>query len=440
MASPPFYVFLSLPLHLVTPNVKMTTTRPNTKESHKPRSEEQEGGGHTAFLSPQTRRYIEQNANANVKTLALRKVEGVDMAFALDQIAGLQMARKKLPSWAAVKGLVYPPHLSMEQCSGEAAAKYKANVVRRLTNGGKLVDITGGFGVDFAFMTAEFDSAVYVERQAQLCRIAQSNLCVLGLAEKTEVKCGDGIDYLKTMERASLIFVDPARRDSHGAKTFGIADCKPDVRALKEQLTDKADIVMVKLSPMLDWRKAVDDMGPEVGEVHIVSAGGECKDLLLVLSRRYNGVERVYCANDNSVFAFTPDGSEATNGGTPEPGRYLYEPNASVMKAGCFAQIERHFDIKQIEANSHLFVGDVRKDDFPGRAFVIEDTTTLNKKELRQKLNGISKANIATRNFPMTAVELRKRLRMNEGGDKYIFATTIKDKKHVLLICSKIDF
>lgn len=418
----------------------MITTRHNRKENHKSIDGKQEGEERTSFNSPLTRRYIEQNANADVKTLALKRVEGVDMAFALDQIAGLQMARKKLPSWAANKGMVYPPHLSMEQCSGEVAAKYKANVARRLTNGEKMVDITGGFGVDFAFMAAEFDSAVYVERQAHLCRIAQNNLNALGLGDKTEVNCGDGIAYLNAMEKVSLLFVDPARRDSNGAKTFGISDCTPDVMALKERLTDKADIVMVKLSPMLDWRKAVDDMGPEVGEVHIVSANGECKDLLLVLSRRYNGIERVYCANDNSVFVFTPDGSEASNGGVPEIGRYLYEPNASVMKAGCFAQIERRFGMKQIESNSHLFVGDVRENDFPGRAFVIEDTTTLNKKELRQKLNGIGKANIATRNFPMTAVELRKKLKMSDGGDKYIFATTFKNKKHALLICSKIDF
>lgn len=381
--------------------------------------------------------FVKANADCDVRRLALKRVDGVDMPFALNQIAGRQMARRKLPSWADNDGIVYPPHLSMEQCSGEVAARYKVAVAKRLAkDGGSLVDITGGFGVDFSFMSEHFAKAVYVERQADLCRIARHNLDVLGL-ERADVVNGDGVEYLKGMNHASLLFADPARRDANGGRAFGIQDCSPNVLSLKESLLDKADYVMLKLSPMLDWRKAVADMGVEVGEVHIVSAGGECKDLLLVMSKRYHGVERVYCVDNGCVFDYAPGEEKACLYGEPKIGQYLYEPNASVMKAGCFAQISSRFGVAQIERDSHLFFSDIKSDSFPGRRFYISGITTLNKKEVRMALEGVDKANIATRNFPLSVAELRKRLKTGEGGSVYIFATTLARKRHVLLICRK---
>jgi len=383
-----------------------------------------------------TLRFIKQNAEGDTKLLALRKAEGVDMPFALDQIAGRQTARKKLPSWAAIDGIVYPPRISMEQCSSERTARYKASVARRLAGEGQIVDITGGFGVDFAFMSEGFSCGVYVERQERLCSIARNNFKALGL--KAEVVCADGTEYLRSMARAALVFIDPARRDANGGRTFGIADCTPDVLSLKDTVLGKADFAMIKLSPMLDWRKAVADIGDCVGEVHIVSVGGECKDLLLVMSNSYHGLQRVYCVNDDSVFDYPPDEKGTDTFGAPAVGDHLYEPNASVMKAGCFSQIARRFGVRQIARNSHLFVSSTVADCFPGRGFTIDCIATMNKKGLKTSLKGISKANITVRNFPLSVAELRKRLKIGEGGSVYIFATTLADKSHVLLICSKV--
>ena len=396
-------------------------------------------------MNQETLAFIEANAGADVRRLALQagRHPGVDMAFALDQIAGRQAARRKLPSWAAVEGLVYPPHLSMEQCSGEAAARYKADVARRLCGGGgRLVDITGGFGVDFAFMARGFAEATYVERQERLCAVARHNLPLLGLPG-AGVVCADGTEYLRSMEPAAMVYVDPARRDAAGGRTFAIGDCTPDVGALRSELLLKARWVMVKLSPMLDWRKAVADMGGSVREVHIVSVGGECKELLLVMGE--GGGLAVHCVNDGQDFAFEDDGAAGSSGGLGGDalgglaGMWLYEPNASVMKAGCFGLLERRFGVRALARDSHLFASRAAVAGFPGRGFVVERASTMNKRGLKAALQGIGKANVAVRNFPMTVDGLRRRLKMGEGGSVYIFATTLADRTHVLLVCSKVS-
>ena len=398
-------------------------------------------------MNQETLDFIEANAGADVRRLALQagRHPCVDMAFALDQIAGRQAARRKLPSWAAVDGLVYPPHLSMEQCSGEAAARYKAGVARRLCGGGRLVDITGGFGVDFAFMARGFAEATYVERQERLCAVARHNLPLLGLPG-AEVVCADGADYLAAMEPADLIYADPARRDAAGGRTYAIGDCTPDVAALRPVLLLKGRWVMVKLSPMLDWHKAVADMGGAVREVHIVSVGGECKELLLVMGQGEGG-PAMHCVNDGEDFCYEEplSGSPRWGEGLGKAelpglvGMRLYEPNASVMKAGCFGLLERRFGVRALGAGSHLFASPEAAAGFPGRAFVVERSATMNKRGLRDALQGIGKANVAVRNFPLTVAELRRRLKIGEGGGVYIFATTLADRTHVLLVCSKVS-
>ena len=400
-----------------------------------------------------TTEFIRANANGDVRQLALQAARhpGVDMPFALDQIAGRQTARRKLPSWATVDGIVYPPRLPMEQCSGEAAALHKAAVARRLCGpGGRMVDITGGFGVDFAFMARGFGSAVYVERQERLCAIARHNLPLLGL-ERAEVVQADGADYLRHTPQADLVFADPARRDAAGGRTFAIADCTPDVAALRPLLLAKGRHVMIKLSPMLDWRKAVADMGGCVGEVHIVSVGGECKELLLVLPGQEAHGPAVHCVCDGAEFVFGAeeqdggaDGTGGSGGGLAEAdlpglaGRLLYEPDAAVMKAGCFGLLERRFGVRSVSANSHLFIAGAAAEGFPGRAFAISRATTMNKRSLKSALQGVAKANIAVRNFPMTVAQLRRRLKMDDGGDCHIFATTLADGTHTLLVCERI--
>ena len=376
--------------------------------------------------------YIRQHADEDVRQLALRghKCLDVDLQYALEQIAGRQKARTKLPSWAAIDGIVYPPHLSMEQCSSEATARYKASIAGK---GALFVDLTAGFGVDMALISQGFQKAVHVERQPQLCAISSENFRLLGL-NHIEVVCGDGVAYLHTMRHADLLFIDPARRDVHGGRTYDISDCTPNVLEILDEMLEKADRVMIKLSPMLDWRKAVADLG-KVNEVHIISVDNECKELLLILSKTKKPL-RVFCVNNDECFEVV-EGISSQPRPLPQDMRYLYEPNASVMKAGCFDLIEQRFGVVQLERNSHLFVSDKEILGFPGRQFLIEKRTSMNKRELKATLADVDQANITVRNFPMSVAELRKRLKLKEGGDVYIFATTISDEGHQLLVCRK---
>ncbi len=376
--------------------------------------------------------YIRQHADEDVRQLALRghKCLDVDLQYALEQIAGRQKARTKLPSWAAIDGIVYPPHLSMEQCSSEATARYKASIAGK---GALFVDLTAGFGVDMALISQGFQKAVHVERQPQLCAISSENFRLLGL-NHIEVVCGDGVAYLHTMRHADLLFIDPARRDVHGGRTYDISDCTPNVLEILDEMLEKADRVMIKLSPMLDWRKAVADLG-KVNEVHIISVDNECKELLLILSKTMKPL-RLFCVNNDEGFEVVEDLLPQPRP-LPQDMRYLYEPNASVMKAGCFALIEQRFGVVQLERNSHLFVSDKEILGFPGRQFLIEKRTSMNKRELKATLADVDQANITVRNYPMSVAELRKRLKLKEGGDVYIFATTISDEGHQLLVCRK---
>ena len=442
-----------------------------------------------------TAEFIQEYREKDTRQLALQSARfpDVDMLYALDQIKGWQTARRKLPTWAACDGIVYPPHLSMEQCSSEPTAQYKLNLAmewaRRVENSelrvessSRMTDLTGGFGVDFSFTSCAFASATYVERNAQLCHMVEHNLPLLGI-DNAKVVCADAVDYLSTLDMQTMIFLDPARRDQHGAKTVMLADCTPDVVQLLPQLLKKSRFTMLKLSPMLDWHKAVEDLQGTVREVHIVSVGGECKELLLVLSEEIESELKVFCADleaggsgeaglsggsscsscsslsSEPSFPRTPSSPSASStpslsaslfvyapgSSCPAPNsklktqnsKFLHEPNASIMKAGCFDELAAAYGVSPVSRNSHLFLSAEPVDGFPGRSFSIERVTTLNKRELRQALAGIEKANIATRNFPLSVAELRKRLKLKDGGDVYIFATTTAEDEHLLLISHK---
>ena len=492
-----------------------------------------------------TAEFIQEYREKDTRQLALQSARfpDVDMPYALDQIKGWQTARRKLPTWAACDGIVYPPHLSMEQCSSEPTAQYKLNLamewscriesselrvenserevesselrvensegeVNNFSSGqpatlnsqlstlnpqpatlnsqlstlnchaSSMTDLTGGFGVDFSFTSCAFASATYVERNAQLCHMVEHNLPLLGI-DNAKVVCADAVDYLSTLDMQTMIFLDPARRDQHGAKTVMLADCTPDVVQLLPQLLKKSRFTMLKLSPMLDWHKAVEDLQGTVREVHIVSVGGECKELLLVLSEEIESELKVFCADleagdsslsggssgsscsscsslssepsfprtpsspsahsNASLFVYTPSSSRPAPNSTfnIQYSTFLFEPNASIMKAGCFDELAAAYGVSPVSRNSHLFLSAEPVDGFPGRSFSIERVTTLNKRELRQALAGIEKANIATRNFPLSVAELRKRLKLKDGGDVYIFATTTAEDEHLLLISHK---
>lgn len=405
-------------------------------------------------MNDKTRDFIEQNLNADIRQLALKRCrdKDVDLDAAIRQIAGRQTARRKLPSWAALDGILYPPHLNMEQCSSEQTARYKADICTRLSSPTSLVDLTGGFGVDFAFMSQAFDKATYVERNSELFAVSSANMKIL--APKARCLNEDGLEVLHHLEHTSMIFMDPARRDNHGARTYGISDCTPNVLEIKDKLLQKADVVMLKLSPMLDWHKAINDLGEEhVKEVHIVSIQNECKELLLVLEngeKRRSTEDRGYtlhCVNfnsDGSMQQFKIPASPISHSTFPIPhspsliSHFLYEPNASIMKAGCFAEIEQTFAVSQLAPNSHLFASEQAITDFPGRKFRVTAVTSMNKQELKQALRDIRQANIAVRNFPLSVADLRKRLKISEGGNDYIFATTLTEGKKVLIICQHL--
>lgn len=496
----------------------------------------------TEIMNQATLDFIRQHQDDDVRQLAFlgSKYPEVDMPFALDQIRGRKMARVKLPRWANIDGIIYPPHISMEQCSSEQTALYKAELAARLLglspssseNGeekekesenasnlhlseicefaGKgavdsefakneatckkkqilteskenvnetkeephegdfseeigFVDLTGGFGVDFSYIASRLGvKSMYVERQTHLCEAAKENFGRLGL-KNAIVKNGDGIEVLhsfaskkeaaasdslgitedqsrsllKTNLGLKLIFIDPARRDDAGNKVVSLKDCTPDVTLLQEEMLSKADYVIIKLSPMLDWHRAVSELNC-VKEVHIISVNNECKELLLVLSARNMGNLRIYCVNDAQSFVCEESDMESSSVKiapfTLEEMQYLYEPNASLMKAGCFGVLSERYEAKMLSKNSHLFVSRDPIAVFPGRSFRIIAVSSFNKKELKRHLSGITKANIATRNFPLSVAELRKRLKLKDGGETYIFATTLSDESHVLVITEK---
>lgn len=436
-------------------------------------------------MNQATQDFIRQHQDDDVRQLAFlgSKYPEVDMPFALDQIRGRKMARVKLPRWASLEGIIYPPHISMEQCSSESTALYKAELAARLLglpasssgtemkaeNEIEFVDLTGGFGVDFSYIAARLGvKSMYVERQAHLCEAAKENFGRLGL-KNAIVKNGDGIEVLhsfhpkkkdaasaddslgitydqprsllKTNLGLKIIFIDPARRDDAGNKVVSLKDCTPDVTVLQEEMLSKADYVIIKLSPMLDWHRAISELS-HVREVHIISVNNECKELLLVLSARNMGENlRIYCINDAQSFVCDEMDMESSSvkiaPSTLEEMLYLYEPNASLMKAGCFGVLSERYDARMLSKNSHLFVSQAPIAAFPGRSFRIIAVSSFNKKELKRHLSGITKANIATRNFPLSVAELRKRLKLKDGGETYIFATTLSDDSHVLMITEK---
>ena len=384
------------------------------------------------FINEDTWQYIRQHADNDVRKLALQGVgnPSVDLPTALHQIAGRQTAQHKLPSWAANNSIIYPPHLNMEQCSSEQTARYKAPLAGKRN---VYVDLTGGFGVDFYWMSQGFKKRIYVERDEQLCAISTENFRTLG--HDCSVINSSAVDYLATIAHADVIYLDPARRNEHGGRTYSIEDCTPNVLELLPVLMQKADRIILKLSPMLDWRKAVNDL-KHVAEVHIVSVNNECKELVLVLKENADAL-RMVCVNDDSIFEVPPILNHQSPTISQHPS-YLYEPNASIMKAGCFGAVANKYGIQQIADNSHLFLSSDEIEDFPGRRFQITAISSMNKRELKEALKGMNRANIAVRNFPLSVDQLRKKLKLKDGGEVYLFATTMADGQHRLFICRKI--
>lgn len=387
------------------------------------------------MLDDATIEFIAQHREEDVRTLALQagRFPTVDMREAVTQIEGWQQAREKLPTWAAVEGIIYPPKISMEQCSSEKTAKYKAKQVK----GKRFADLTGGFGIDFSYMARNFNEAFYIERNKTLCDIATANFSLLGL-EDAKVMNGNSEELFESLPHLDWIFVDPARRDGDGRKVVALSDCEPNVVEL--DLLSKADMAMIKCSPMLDITMACRQL-QHVSSVHIVSVNNECKELLIILdSCNFTGIT-THCVNilkdSTQIFSFTQDDEDtAETSYSSEVGKYLYEPNASVQKAGSPKSLSSHYHVDKLHPNSHLYTSNEHIHNFPGRIFEVVEVLGFSKADIKS-VQSLGKANITVRNFPESVQLLRKRLKLTDGGENYIFATTLNDDSKALILCKK---
>ena len=383
-----------------------------------------------------TLQFVRDHRFDDVRKLALQSFSSLDIdaSWALTQIAGRQYAGNKITSWSQSDAIVYPQHLSLEQCSSEQTACYKAG----LLSGSSFVDLTGGFGVDFAFIAKQFQEAIYVEKQQALCEIAAVNFKALGL---TSVKIihSDAVEFLEKMSPVDAIFIDPGRRSDSGKKVFRMEDAEPDLLKIQDLLLEKATNVLIKLSPMLDISLALKQL-KNVVEVHVVSLENECKELLFLLKRDCTVAEPlITCVNltkknrqPGVSFLLSQERARQISY-TSEVERYIYEPNTSLLKAGFYKGLTDLYPIRKFHPDSHLYTSDQLISDFPGRIFRTEACTTFNKQELKDFLSGMDRANLAVRNFPVSVAGLRKQLKIKEGGDIYIFATTLANGRRTLV-------
>lgn len=385
--------------------------------------------------------WIQEHLHDDVNELALHasNYPDVDMQQALVQIRGWQIAEKKLPLWAQTEGVLYPNHLPLEQCSSQLTAEYKASLMMQLSPRSTMTDLTGGFGVDAVMIGREYQHLTYVEQREDLCQLAQHNFPLLGITdfEVIQARCEE---VLERLPHQHLLMIDPARRDASGRKTVAISDCTPDVCQLNHLLLAKADVVMIKLSPMLDITTALRQL-KGVYQVHVVSVQGECKEILLLLQQGEVQAPQMVCVDITREgiqrFCFTREDEQAAQCPyTQAVGDYLYEPNASLMKACPFKSLAQHFHCRKLHPNSHLYTSNEHIPDFPGRSFKVTNVLPLNKQTTKQ-ISQLRQANISVRNFPATVADLHKRLHLADGGDTYLFATTLADNRRVLIISSK---
>ena len=434
--------------------------------------------------------FVRKHLNDDVNKLALSKFpEEIDKQFVIRQIQARQVLSKKLPSWAESDELVFPKKLSLEQCSSELTAKYKAlllstnphessrkisdnscilvdekeirvNTCRSVEKKGILVDLTGGMGVDTSFLSDNFDKTYYVEMQEELCDIARHNFKILN--KNIEVVNDNAEHFLTTCGEVDCIYLDPARRDEYGRKMVSLHDCSPDVAELQDVLFEKAKTVMVKLSPMLDIDIVKKEL-KNIKEIHIVAVKNECKEILVILGQQTtdNGQQSSSITHgsqliatdlrENWNFSFTEDEEHNAEWTLADKvGRYLYEPGAAFMKAGCFKLLSQKYNLNKLHRNSHLYTSDVLVPDFPGRIFEVINVVPFDKKAKKNLWETTSlssqliahgsqpKASIAVRNFPLSAEELKKNLGLQDGGDFYIFGTTMKGEKKIVVLTKKL--
>jgi 16S rRNA G966 N2-methylase RsmD len=386
-------------------------------------------------------KFIKDHEQDNPAQLVLKQKQFPDLPLKelASQIASRQKAKSKLPEWYAEQ-VWFPPKLSLEQCSSEATAKFKASLI----SGNSFADLTGGFGIDTYYLSQNFSESHYIEKQKELCELAHYNFKVLN--SDTEIHHSQSEEFLKNIHKPlDWIYLDPARRGDRNQKVFLWEDCSPNLVELLPLLFEKGNNVMVKAAPMQDVSRAIAELDNKVKKVYIIEWQREVKELLYILSKEsvdYPEIHAVQLSEGGKpIFKFSGDKLKEHESriNFEWPLKYLYEPSPAMMKSGLFKQLAYKFQLSKLHPNTQLFTSDNLETDFPGRVFKILHSIPVQKKELKKVLPEM-KANLSMRNFPISISQLKKKLTLKDGGDYYLFATTLKEEKKALLFCDKIEY
>ncbi len=392
------------------------------------------------IVLPSVQEFITRHAQDDVRTLALRHraVDGVPFALIADQIAGHQKARHKIPSYASLNRIVYPPSINLEQCSSEITARFKSELIKSLTlDSAHGIDLTGGFGVDATWFAPVFNRFDFVEPHNPLLIIARHNHEVLGLQNITYHSTSAESFIASTQSQVDFVFVDPSRR-SGSSKVYRLADCFPDVTILRNSILEISPVLLIKASPLLDILEGAREL-ERVSAVHVVAVDNECREVLFVSTSDSGGDFPITAHNlastsgrrSDAPFCFTKREELESPGEHQDPDSYIYEPNAAILKAGAFKSVATRFGIKKLAPSTHFYTSNSLIKDFPGRIFRLEEAVTGNRKPPPQ-------ANIVTRNYPLTPDQLKKKLKLSDGGDVYVLGFSGQTKKH-LFIASRVQ-
>lgn len=387
--------------------------------------------------------FIRENIDTDINRLLLSKgrYKEVDIEYCFNQIVARKKGMGKLQDWADNFDIEFPAHVSVEQSSSFSTALYK----QRFCNGGIVADITGGFGVDSWFLSQVSSGVDYFEINPDLFKTVKSNFTILK-AENIRVFNQSFTEFRDSLDNYDLIYADPSRRINENKRVIKLSDYEPSIPAIKRELFDKSERLLIKISPMADISATLEEL-PETTQIHILSVKNECKELLFLLERESKDIDPlVFGINMDetgrilSKFTFKR-GEEgvAQNTIADIPALYLYEPSGSIMKSGAFKLISSVYKVDKLHKHTHLYTSDILIPDFPGRVFNVLSVEEFSNRSINNLRKKIDKANISARNFPMSVNELRHRLSIDDGGDKYIFGVTLKDDKRALIICSKAD-
>lgn len=387
------------------------------------------------ILHTDIQEFINKNLNTDISKLLFKgsPFEDVSIQEIVEQIEAKKKVEKKLPTWFNTQQIYYPNKLNIEQTSSEITAQYKS----ALLQGNTLIDLTGGFGVDAYYFAKVFKKVTHCEHNERLSAIVKHNLQQLGV-KNIETNTTDGIYYLTHhKEHFDCIYVDPSRRDDVKGKVFLLKDCEPNLPKHLEALFQFSDNILIKTSPLLDITNGIQEL-KNVSEIHIVAVDNEVKELLFLLKKGSNDAIKLKTINikKNDIETFESIYQSSEKATFSQSLKYLYEPNAAILKAGLFYEVSHQLKVNKLHVNSHLYTSS-KLIEFPGRSFEIIQKIPYNTKEIKKYIPSF-KANITTRNFPETVAQIRKKTKLKDGGDQYLFFTTDSSNNHIVLVCKKV--